>query len=183
MACRSVPKLGRSQSRMKSATSRLARFPRIDRALISRHGSRTDGLTSSPQLRGQFRPPGFPCSAKRIPYSWSQGIGRYCLGNARITQLWFRQQRQISGEFPCIFPADQGSDPRDECAPAAPPPPESLPKRRLSPHTARRLGKKRDSAGSWPRGVARRRDPDSRASLGQETHSAVCDLKEFGSGT
>jgi hypothetical protein len=49
-------------------------------------------LALSPQLGGQCPPPGFRCSAKRIPCSWSQGIRRYDFGNARETQLWIPQQ-------------------------------------------------------------------------------------------
>ena len=60
----------------------------------------TDGLAQSPQVGGWWRPPGFPCSSKRIPCFCSQGIGCYSRGKAREFRLSFRQESQITEKFP-----------------------------------------------------------------------------------
>jgi len=69
LTTRSVPKLGRSRSEMKSATFSTAGTSQIGRTLTFRPRSGTDGLAPSPQLGGRCRLPGFPCSSKRIPCS------------------------------------------------------------------------------------------------------------------
>lgn len=82
------------------------------------------------------------------------------LRNASETPLTQVSAKPESDETLCIFPADQRITPRDEFAPDSPhpkrpvaprlpPPPLSLRNRRLSPLSIRRLGKTRDSAGSW----------------------------------
>jgi hypothetical protein len=97
---RSVPKLGRARSEKKSATCPAAGTSQIGRTLTLCPRSGTDGLAPSPQLGGRWRLQGFPCSSRRTPCSYSQGIGRYSRGKAREFRLSFQQESQIAEKFP-----------------------------------------------------------------------------------
>jgi hypothetical protein len=57
-------------------------------------------LAPSPQRGGRWRLQGFPCSSRRTPCSYSQGIGRYSRGKAREFRLSFQQESQIAEKFP-----------------------------------------------------------------------------------
>jgi hypothetical protein len=58
------------------------------------------------------------CSLKLVPRSRSQGIDRYRLGNARESQLRFRQERQVWESFPVFSPLNRDPPPEPSSPPA-----------------------------------------------------------------